>query len=313
MSPFNPTDFTLKEIKDPNDRTTLLEWDSTSRLVYVRTIQEDGSYKMNQCFLTEGLNNTILNSFGEEFSNDRDKIVLFGVYDDGTYTCVKKRIKYDFNTQSTKSIRYEKKDYTWEQVKELFDVIKAAVWVENTNEIIETENELNRVVSNELYFDQLYEKGKSQLNVLLRNSDYRLLDDNPEIMENEKDYWMQWRDAIRDVPKQRSDFEDDIDYLIYSVKYRWPKDPVRYYKDHDGDMSQYLQDNDLSDKHTQVSSDEENKVRKQAVNILTNKKIRDADGIPVEQKMANIIKKYNLQEYFLNYDLSTLTITGAGQ
>ena len=75
MSPFNPADFTLKEIKDPNDRSTILEWDSTSRLVYVRTLQEDGSYKMNQCFLQEGLNNTILNSFGEEFSNDRDQIV----------------------------------------------------------------------------------------------------------------------------------------------------------------------------------------------------------------------------------------------
>ena len=313
MSPFNPADFTLKEIKDPNDRSTILEWDSTSRLVYVRTLQEDGSYKMNQCFLQEGLNNTILNSFGEEFSNDRDQIVLFGVYDDETYTCIKKRIKYDFNTQSTKTVRYEKKDYTWEQVKELFDVIKAAVWIENTNEIIETENELNRVVSNQKYFDQLYEKGKLELEHLLRYSDYRLLDDNQETIENEKEYWIQWRDAIRDVPNQRSDFESDIDYLIYSVKFRWPKDPLRYHTDHDGDMSQYLQDDDLSSHHTEISSDEENKMRRHAVKILTNKKIRDADGIPIDQKMGKIIEKYSLHEHFLNYDLSTLTITGIEQ
>jgi len=313
MSPFNPTDFTLKEVKDPTDKTTLLEWDSTSRLVYVRTEQEDGSYKMNQCFLTEGLNNTILNSFGEEFSNDRDKIVLFGVYDDGTYTCIKKRIKYDFNTQSTKTIRYDKKDYTWEQVKELFDVIKAAVWVENTNEIIENENELNRVISHSDYFDELYLKAELEKDILLRNSDYRVLEDYPETIENEKLLWGQWRDAVREVPKQRSDFESDLDYLIYSVKYRWPKDPLRYHADHNGDMTQYLQDDDLSDKHTQISSAEEDRVKKQAQSILLSKKIRDTDGIPIEQKMKIIIDRYNLHQYFLNYDLSNLTITGTEQ
>ena len=68
-----------------------------------------------------------------------------------------------------------------------------------------------------------------------------------------------------------------------------------------------------SGKLTEISSDEENKMRRHAVSILTNKKIRDADGIPIDQKMGKIIEKYNLHEHFLNYDLSTLTITGIEQ
>jgi hypothetical protein len=308
-STFNPNDFILQEIAPPEKKSTILEYDSKSRMVLVRVFSKENEAKYNAIYLSEQLNQNILTNLPPELSDDKDRIVLFGIYDDGTFMMFKEKMKYDFATKQAKWIKYEVTDTTVEDAKEIFEVLKSAVFVQQTVDSEERNNAILEILTKDEYADELYNNVIFKRDELLRNSDYRVLSDYPELFEDEKNLWVKWRDALRSSVKTYSDFTDELDYLIYLQEFKWPVDPLVYHSKYPDRKVEYLSTDDQYDKMPEkVSTSIQEIIKKNSIAIINQQKLRNQQGIPVNKQILDIIKKYNLSQDLLDFDLSKLNV-----
>ncbi len=308
---FNPSDFILQEIAPPEKRSTILEYDSKSRMVLVRVFNKENEVKYNAIYLSEKLNQNILTNIPSELSDDKDRIVVFGIYDDGSFTMFKEKMKYDFATQQAKWVKYEVFDVTTEEAKEIFNVLKSAVFVQQVSDTEARNKAVLEILTKDEYINDLYNKTIIKRDDLLRTSDYRVLPDYPELFTGEKDLWIKWRDELRNCVKSREDFDDELDYLIYAQDFKWPIDPLVYYSKYPNNEVEYLSTEDQYDIIPEkVSTEVQNIIRKNSVAIINQQKLRDNQGIPVEKQIYDVIKKYNLNQDLLDFDLSQLNLGG---
>lgn len=308
---FNPNDFILQEIAPPENKSTILEYDSKSRMVLVRVWNKENDIKYNAIYLSEKLNQNILTNLPSELSDDKDKIIVFGIYDDGTYSMFKEKMKYDFATQQAKWVRYEETNVTNEEAKEIFNVIKSAVFVQQVTNVEERNEAILAILTKQEYIDDLYNKTIIKRDDLLRTSDYRVLPDYPEVFPGEKDLWIEWRDELRNCVKSADEFADELDYLIYAQDFKWPIDPLVYYAKYPTGDVEYLSTDDQYDKMPEkVSTGVQDIIRKNSIAIINQQKLRNEQGIPVEKQVYDIIKKYNLSQDLLDFDLSKLNVGG---
>jgi hypothetical protein len=310
-STFNPNDFILQEIAPPEKKSTILEYDSKSRMVLVRVFSKENETKYNAIYLSEKLNQNILTNLPPELSDDKDRIVLFGIYDDGTFMMFKEKMKYDFATQQAKWVKYEVTDTTVEDAKEVFEVLKSAVFVQQTVDSEERNKAILEIVTKEEYIDELYNQLLIKRDDLLRTSDYRVLSDYPELFEGEQDLWVQWRTELRNSVKSFNDFNDELDYLIYLQEFKWPIDPLVYYSKYPNKNIEYLStDDQFSTMPEKVSTSFQELIRKTSVSIINQQKLRNEQGIPVNKQIYDVIKKYNLSQDLFDFDLSKLNVGG---
>lgn len=308
-STFNPNDFILQEIAPPENKSTVLEYDSKNRMVLVRVFNKENETKYNAIYLSEQLNQNILTNLSSELSDEKDRIILFGIYDDGTFMMFKEKMKYDFATQQAKWIKYEVTDTTIEDAKEVFEVLKSAVFIQQTTDSEERNNAVLEILTKDEYIDTFYNNLLLKTDDLLRTSDYRVLSDYPELFEGEQNLWVQWRDELRSCVKPFTDFTDELDYLIYLQEFKWPVDPLVYYSKYPNKEVEYLSTEDQYDKMAEkVSSGVQEIIRKNSINIINQQKLRNEQGIPVNKQILDIIKKYNLSQDLLDFDLSKLNV-----
>jgi hypothetical protein len=310
-SNFNPNDFIVQEIAPPEKKSTILEYDSKSRMVLVRVFSKENETKYNAIYLSEQLNQNILTNLSSELSDDKDKIVLFGIYDDGTFMMFKEKMKYDFATKQAKWVKYEVTDANVEDAKEVFDVLKSAVFVQQTIDSEERNSAILEILTKDEYVDELYNNLIFKRDDLLRTSDFRVLSDYPEVFEGEQNLWIEWRNALRDCVKPMSDFNDELDYLIYLQEFKWPIDPLVYYSKYSSKEVGYLSTEDqYSNVPEKISTSIQEFIRKNSVAIINQQKLRNEQGIPVEKQIYDTIKKYNLSQDLLDFDLSKLNVGG---
>jgi hypothetical protein len=308
---FNPSDFILQDISEPENRSTILEYDSKNRMVLVRVFSKENEVKYNSIYLSEQLNNNILTNIPSELSDDKDRIILFGIYDDGSYVMFKEKMKYDFATKQTKWVRYEVFDVSTESSKEIFNVIKSAVFVQQTIESEARNSAILEIVNKEEYLTKLYDTNILIRDKLLRESDYRVLPDYPELFPGEKEMWLKWRDELRVSVKVYEDFEDSLDYIIYHNEFKWPMDPLVYYSKYPNKEIEYLSSSDqYEDLVEKISTSVQEIIKQNISQILTQEKLRNEQGIPVEKQIYDTILKYNLCQDLLNFDLAKLNIGG---
>ena len=308
---FNPNDFILQEIAPPEKKSTILEYDSKSRMVLVRVFNKENEVKYNSIYLSQTLNNNILTNIPSELSDDKDRIVVFGIYDDGSYTMFKEKMKYDFATKQAKWVKYEETNVTTEEAKEIFNVIKSAVFVQQTIEVEARNNAVLEILKKDEYIDDLYNQTIEKRDDFLRTSDYRVLPDYPEIFAGEKELWIKWRDELRNCVKLIEEFEDELDYLIYIQEFKWPIDPLVYYSKYPSNEVEYLSSDDQYDTMPEkVSTSLQTLIRRNTTTFINQQKLRNEQGIPVEKQIYDIIKKYNLSQDLLDFNLSKLNVGG---
>lgn len=308
---FNPSDFILQDVAPPENKSTILEYDSKNRMVLVRVFSKENEVKYNSIYLSEQLNNNILIGIPAELSDNKDRIILFGIYDDGSYIMFKEKMKYDFATQQTKWVKYEVFDVSREDAKEIFNVLKSAVFVQQTIESEARNSAILEIVNKEDYLNKLYDNNILIKDKLLRESDYRVLPDYPELFPGEKDMWLKWRDELRVSVKVYEEFEDPLDYIIYHNEFKWPMDPLVYYSKYPNKEAEYLSSSDqYATLVEEISTSVQEIIKQNISQILTQQKLRNEQGIPVEKQIHDIILKYNLCQDLLNFDLSKLNIGG---
>ena len=308
---FNPNHFILQQIAPPEKKSTILEYDSKSRMVLVRVFNKENEVKYNSIYLSQTLNNNILTNIPSELSDDKDRIVVFGIYDDGSYTMFKEKMKYDFATKQAKWLKYKETNVTTEEAKEIFNVIKSAVFVQQTIEVEARNNAVLEILKKDEYIDDLYNQTIEKRDDFLRTSDYRVLPDYPEIFAGEKELWIKWRDELRNCVKLIEEFEDELDYLIYIQEFKWPIDPLVYYSKYPSNEVEYLSSDDQYDTMPEkVSTSLQTLIRRNTTTFINQQKLRNEQGIPVEKQIYDIIKKYNLSQDLLDFDLSKLNVGG---
>lgn len=297
MAEFNPEDFVFEKLPLPEDNPTILEYDSKSRICLIRTTDPSTKKEYYEyCVINETLNENILSNFPEEWSNRNDKIVQFWIRKDGSYGLEKEKLKFNFKTKESQWIRYRHNNLTLENAKEIFEVIKAAVWVQHIKNENDQETEMLELAKKSAYLDQMYLKRLSVAQNWLRESDWRIIEDSPQSFDGERDLWVKWREYLRTCVKPPTDFEDEIEYLLYLEEFTWPINPETYhnlYPDHD---VEYLSTEDQFSK-SDVSITED-KMKK--INATINEYVaryqhkQENGGIPVEKNLYDVIEKYSL-------------------
>ena len=150
---FNPDDFQFERILPPEEVKPILEWDALHRLMVVR-VKKEGEWTYHATTLTTQVNNNLHDNLPDEWSNENDRIVSFSVFEDGDHIFEKEKLKFDFATKKSKWMRYQRNDLTDGQVKELFDILKAALAVQQADVDIVKSKAIIDAATRESYLTQ---------------------------------------------------------------------------------------------------------------------------------------------------------------
>ena len=193
---FNPDDFQFERILPPEERKPILEWDALHRLMVVR-VKQDGEWTYLSTKLDPQVNTNLHNNLPDEWSNENDRIVSFSVFEDGEHIFEKEKLKFDFSTKASRWMRYEKNDLTPSQVKELFDILKAALAVQQVDGDVVRSKAIIDIATRQEYLTKTDEEKKATLEKLLRASDWTQLADASEKFDGELAMWSAYRTYLR--------------------------------------------------------------------------------------------------------------------
>lgn len=307
---FNPDDFQFERILPPEERKPILEWDALHRLMVVR-VKEENEWTYLATKLEAQVNTNLHNNLPDEWSNENDRIVSFSIFEDGEHIFEKEKLKFDFSTKTSKWVRYEKNDLTDSQVRELFDILKAALAVHQVDGEVLKSKAIIDVATRQEYLSKSDEEKRAILDRLLRASDWTQLSDATEKFTGELALWTTYRAYLRDNVKTPDDFDDVLDYLIWDEGFNWPIDPYAYHEldpDHETD---YLSVPDHF-KFTlfEAGSYTTEKILGNVSQAAILAKQRQAEGgLPLSKQIWDKIQQYSLNEGLTGALIENLNIT----
>ena len=299
---FNPEDFVFQATKLPEENPIILEYDAYQKLILMRVDAGDSHY-FQTAVLDETLNNNLLDNLPDRWNHRNDKLAFFYVRKDGQYGLEKQKLKYDFKTRTSKWVRYTYDNFTAEDAKELFDAIKALIWAKNEIEEAQKEDSLLEITSREAYQNQIYLWLCTDRDSLMRNSDWRVLEDTPDTFDNEKELWKKWRDAVRNCIPDIETFDDIVEFLVWYEDFKWPLNPHQYHGLDPEHTTVYLEEDNHWDRYAKVGFSNESKLRqeRQLNAYVSRVKQRAEQGLEVTTEMYNVLKRYKIfDDTYLN-------------
>ncbi len=307
---FNPDDFQFEKILPPEERKPIIEWDALHRLMVVR-VKQNKEWTYLATKLDSQVNTNLHNNLPDEWSNENDRIVSFSVFENGDHIFEKEKLKFDFATKQSKWLRYEKNDLTSGQVRELFDILKAALAVQQLDGEIVKSKAIIEVATRQEYLSKTDEEKKAIQEKLLRSSDWSQLPDSTEKFAGELEMWSAYRTYLRENIRTPEDFDDMLDYLIWDEEYNWPIDPFAYHEldpDHETPYLSVPQHFKFNVYETGSYAAEQivGNVKQSAI---LAKKRQDEGGLPLSKQIWDKINQYNLNEGLTGAVIENLNIT----
>lgn len=307
---FNPDDFQFEKILPPEEKKPILEWDALHRLMLIR-IKQKNEWTYLATKLEAQVNTNLHANLPDEWSNENDRIVSFSVYEDGEHIFEKEKLKFDFSTKTSKWVRYQKNDLTDGQVNELFNILKAALAVQQTDADVIKSKAIIDIATRKEYLLKTDEEKQAMLSKLLRSSDWSQLADATEKFTDELVLWVTYRKYLRDNIKSPEEFDDILDYLIWDEEYRWPIDPFAYHEldpDHETEYLSIPEHFKFNPYQTGEYVTEEivGNISKSAV---LAKKRQDEGGLPLNKQIWDKIQQYSLNEGLSGAVIENLNIT----
>jgi hypothetical protein len=293
----------LIQVDFAND--TILEGGSPdSGFTLLPTEYNGKRYKMDAEIKEKFLNTSV----DEFWHTDKDLLEFFQYFNDGTYFCQRKRVKYDFATESNYLKTYSFTGATGEQAKELYELVKTffAVVVEVKNLKVDT---LVAGVDKEVaFYEQRMYKLKRQKREMLTLSDWRILPDIEDTYEGEKAEWIKWRKWIRDnstpAPTNAEFNNSGLEYFKYTYNLKFPIDPAKYRKLYvDGKLDDGVTDApafmDADDTNQWVKHDSQASTdffKNREVNMFNLAQRGIAPTKKVTQKILDMMKELKINE-----------------
>lgn len=307
---FNPDDFQFERILPPEEKKPILEWDALHRLMVVR-VKENNEWTYLATKLDAQVNTNLHNNLPTEWSNENDRIVSFSIFEDGEHIFEKEKLKFDFSTKASKWVRYEKNDLTSSQVRELFDILKAALAVQQVDGDVVKSKAIIDIATRQEYLSKTDEERRAILDKLLRSSDWTQLADATEKFTGELELWTAYRTYLRDNVKTPEDFDDVLDYLIWDEEFNWPIDPYAYHELDPDHETTYLS----IPAHFKFSVYEtgshttEKIVGNVSQSAILAKQRQAEGGLPLNKQIWDKIQQYSLNEGLTGAVIENLNIT----
>lgn len=305
---FNPDEFVFEKLPVPEDKKAVIEYDSRQRIILVRTKDYNGDIVFNSVFVSEQVNQNILDGLPDTWHNENDKITIFALYDDGEYFIEKEKVKYDFKTNTTKWVKYRSKDLTVNDVREFAEVLKTAITIDEQVSEYEALKDMLEVTRTSFYLEAAYQNRMTVLEKLLRDSDWRVLDDTPELYDGEKDQWILWRQKIRELDKSPEDFESGTDFLIWQETLEFPIRPDQYRFKYPEFNVEYLSTDDQYTKSPDVLVNKSGfELLQECTRYEAIIKSYEDTGLVLNEAMIALAKRYKLaKDIVTNANISHL-------
>ena len=293
---FNPDDFIFEKLPSPDERKTILEYDAKNRLILLRTKDDNDNYVYNSVLISTRINQNILKNIPDEWSNDNDRIIIFAIYEDGEYVMEKEKLKYDFSTKNTKWVHYTSDFLTLEKAKELYEILKAAITIDTEIKNYNAVKDYLELSKTSYYLTEYHKKNNFFVEELLRGTDFKILPDYPEMFENEKEMWITWRNKLREIDGvKHSDFETDLDFILWTQETKWPIRPDQYYGKYPNFEKEYLSTDDQF-----ISNPEFLDLKSSSESVIEVNKYQDliqtyeVSGFEISETTSKLVAKYNL-------------------
>jgi len=151
------------------------------------------------------------------WDSDKDKLVQLNYYDNGSFHAKRRKFVKNFSTNQYEWKDYEMEAYEVEEAKEIFNLLKEAFYLIDSVEKENFQKELANAhyeASNVSWFGIRLVR-----QFLLEDSDWVFLPDS-SITEEEKELWLKYRQALRDIPQ--------IDTYVEPTDVLFPLSPRDY-------------------------------------------------------------------------------------
>lgn len=239
---------------------------------------------------------------------ENDQLQYFIYYSNGEYFCQRRKLKYDFNTQSNYWQTYNFKNVPEEKLTELYNRIEAFVLLNSDVKKFLTINQVEEIGQESLFYERRLVKKIAEKNAMLAASDWRVLPDVVDTYPGEKDMWIKWRETLRkEVIKRPEEFENGLEFLKYLYEIKYPIDPKLYSKsypdgkDADGNPVEYLSTPDQWVKYDlEASSDF---ITVNAIRALNYTKGFFESKIKVKKTILDILREFDVEAIYPDYNI----------
>jgi len=265
--------------------------------------QEKLAARSDMCtrFTEEVWENIILKAIPSNWHDSgKDEIEFLVFYNDNTYFCQKKRNRYDFETKSSYWASYVFKEGSNEQARELYELFESVGRVQKQAKRSAWVEDVKKLWDRSFYYQAKYVKKISEIQKLLLYSDWRILPDAPEKMENEKEMWIKWRDELRKLMKPLDDFETPYKAFEYASKIKIPLDPRIYLKEYPNQEVEYLSTEDQYVKQEFMASNDWVASRILDISDYAEKYI--PEEVVVTEKIKKLLSELKFEKYFPYFD-----------
>ena len=183
---------------------------------------------------------------GDTFHMEGDELQHVIFYSDDTAIIQRKKLKYDFATDSATAVQYIFNGATTEQILALkarvIDLISASRIVREK----QIQDKIVKISEEKLFYDAKMNKRLEERKAMLKGSDWRVLPDIEDSYEGEKEMWKKWRKTLREMEVFNATYEDSLDLFKAIHHMKWPIDPSIFKQafpdgvDKDGNPVEYL-------------------------------------------------------------------------
>lgn len=248
-----------------------------------------------------------LSSIGNFWHNEKDQLEVFIYFNTGEYLCQRKKLKYNFETKVNYWETYNFKGASPEQCQHLVDAIIALRIVNTQLRSLENLKRVEKIEEQNLFFKKRYMKKKRERNILLSESDWRVLPDVQEKYEGERDMWLKWRQHLRDSTiKSPEEFDSNLEFAKHIYEVKFPIDPEIYRKKYPNTEVGYLETDDQWVKHDVEASIDF--IYNRLSNILNFNKEYVNQYQEVKKQIYDIIKSMDVHESEPDFDITKFII-----
>ena len=168
---------------------------------------------------------------GEFWHNDKDRILLFEYYDDGTFICERKKQIYDYRYREFSEKIYIFNEASEEQAAKVYEIFASFYEEARLIDLRNAKNEVQRQVNE---FMNIVKVNIRLLRTnLLLGTDWVFMEDAPKD-EERKELYRKFRQHLRDVPQDDENFSGD------PLNVKLPLHPDEYLKLYPNKEIEYL-------------------------------------------------------------------------
>lgn len=239
---------------------------------------------------------------------ENDQLQYFVYYNNESYFCQRRKLKYDFSNKINYWQTYNFKNAPPEKIDDLYVRIQAFVVINADVKRSNALSQVEEVGQESVFYERRLMKKIADKNAMLTVSDWRVLPDVVDSYPGEKDMWIKWRTTLRsETIKHHDEFDDKLEFLKYLYLLKFPVDPKVYLqlypngKDIDENAVEYLSTPDQWVKYdTEASSDF---ITANAVRVLNYSKGHTEAKIRVKKAILAVIKEFDVESVYPDYDM----------